>query len=121
MGFHAVVSAVEAVLPHPDAIEKEVADDDAPDPDGKPGYLRVSRDGLYNEFNDSLGLDRVYPAMVALSTLVAALGLLRDDVASIIGAMVIAPLLGPNVAVSLAVTLGDLGLLRRSIQTGLPG
>jgi uncharacterized hydrophobic protein (TIGR00341 family) len=48
-------------------------------------------------------------------------GLLRDNVAVIIGAMVIAPLLGPNVALALASTLGDLALVRRSIATLLTG
>jgi uncharacterized hydrophobic protein (TIGR00341 family) len=46
-------------------------------------------------------------AMVFLATIVAAIGLLRDNVAVLIGAMVVAPLLGPNVGLSLATTLGD--------------
>ena len=40
-------------------------------------------------------LTRVYLGMVILSTVVAAVGLLNDNVAVIIGAMVIAPLLDP--------------------------
>jgi uncharacterized hydrophobic protein (TIGR00341 family) len=54
--------------------------------------------------------------MVALSTVVAAVGLTRGDIAIVIGAMVIAPLLGPNVALSLAATLGDPDLARRSLK-----
>jgi uncharacterized membrane protein len=49
----------------------------------------------------------VFVTMVVLSTIVAAIGLLKDSVAVIIGAMVIAPLLGPNVALALATALGD--------------
>lgn len=59
--------------------------------------------------------------MVVLSTIVAAVGLYYDSVAIIIGAMVIAPLLGPNVAMSLGTTLGDLLLLRHAILTALVG
>jgi len=59
--------------------------------------------------------------MVVLSTMVAAVGLYYNSVAIIIGAMVIAPLLGPNVALSLATTLGDLSLLRRALLTALVG
>ena len=59
--------------------------------------------------------------MTVLSSIVAAVGLLRNDVAVIIGAMVIAPLLGPNVAMSLAATLGDLRLLREATLTNLVG
>jgi len=54
--------------------------------------------------------------MVALSTVVAAVGLIRGDVAIVIGAMLIAPLLGPNVALGLACTLGDGSLARRSLK-----
>jgi uncharacterized hydrophobic protein (TIGR00341 family) len=53
--------------------------------------------------------------------MVAAVGLYYNSVAIIIGAMVIAPLLGPNVALSLATTLGDLSLLRRALLTALVG
>lgn len=123
-GFHVVVFPVEAVLPR-----RKVEDEDAgalptelPEDENDAGkWLRVSREELYNEVTASLGVDRVFVAMVALSATVAAFGLLRDDVAVIIGAMVIAPLLGPNVAMSLAVTLGDIGLLRRAAVTNLVG
>jgi len=82
---------------------------------------RVSREELYHDVSETLGLNRVFLAMTALSSIVAAVGLLRDDVAVIIGAMVIAPLLGPNVAMALATTLGDLDLLRRAIVTNVVG
>jgi hypothetical protein len=59
----------------------------------------------------------VYLAMSVLSTIVATVGLDHNSVAIIIGAMVIAPLLGPNMALSLATTLGDLTLLRRAVLT----
>jgi uncharacterized hydrophobic protein (TIGR00341 family) len=52
---------------------------------------------------------------------VAAVGLYDNSVAIIIGAMVIAPLLGPNVASSLATALGDLALLRQALLTILAG
>ena len=64
---------------------------------------------------------RIYLAMVVLSTIVAAIGLHQNSVAIIIGAMVIAPLLGPNVALALGTTLGDLSLLRRALLTALAG
>jgi len=50
-----------------------------------------------------------------------AIGLLKENVAAIIGAMVIAPLLGPNVALSLATTLGDTDLARRALKANLVG
>jgi uncharacterized hydrophobic protein (TIGR00341 family) len=82
---------------------------------------RISREELYQDIAQGAQISRVYLVTVVLSTVVAAVGLLRDDVAVIIGAMVIAPLLGPNVALALASTLGDLWLARRSIITLLAG
>ena len=40
-----------------------------------------------------------------------AIGLLKDNVAVVIGAMVIAPLLGPNLAMALGTALGDTDLM----------
>jgi uncharacterized membrane protein len=54
--------------------------------------------------------------MVVLSTIVAAVGLARDNAAIVIGAMVMAPLLGPNMALSLATTLGDTKLAFRALR-----
>ncbi|WP_224784954.1 TIGR00341 family protein [Marinihelvus fidelis] len=82
----------------------------------RPSRLRVSREELYDDLCRAARPNIVYIVMVALSTVVAAVGLLRDDVAIVIGAMVIAPLLGPNVALSLAVALGDKGLVKTSLS-----
>lgn len=70
---------------------------------------------------DSAALGPVYLAMVAASTVVAAVGVIRNDVAVIIGAMVIAPLLGPNMALALAAALADTALARRAAVTNLAG
>lgn len=59
---------------------------------------------------DAARCSRPHLTMVVLSTGVAAIGLQRDNVAIVIGAMVIAPLLGPNIALVLGTTLGDLSL-----------
>jgi hypothetical protein len=83
------------------------------------GPRRISREELYEHLAQASRLTGVYVVMVALSTVVAAVGLLRGDVAIIIGAIVIAQLQGPNVALSLACTLGDPVLARRS-QQGWP-
>jgi len=113
-----VVLPVEATLPRADpepvtTPEQAQADKETPQ--------RISREELYEDIKDAARLSRVYLAMVTLSTIVAAVGLYYNSVAIIIGAMVIAPLLGPNVAVSLGTTLGDLSLLRRALLTALAG
>ena len=55
--------------------------------------------------------------MTVLATVVAAIGLTRDNTAAVIGAMVVAPLLGPNMALALGLTLGDGMLVRASLRT----
>ncbi len=74
-----------------------------------------SREALYSEAEKSTLLSTNYMLLLVLSTVVAAIGLVRDNVAVIIGAMVIAPLLGPNLALGLSTALGDLKLMRRSL------
>ncbi len=123
-GFHLVLLPVEAALPRLESQEddgeaEQECDEAEEAPATQPG--RVSREELYNEIVDMLTIDRVFLAMTLLSAVVAAVGLLRDDVAVIIGAMVIAPLLGPNVALAFSTTLGDLDLLRRALLTNVAG
>lgn len=115
--FRSILLPVEAMLPVPappsdtEAIEGEETEAN------KAEAQRVSREELYEDIAQASRLTTTYVVMVALSTVVAAVGLIRGDVAIVIGAMVIAPLLGPNVALSLAMTLGDLDLAKRSLRT----
>ncbi|MGF1612701.1 MAG: TIGR00341 family protein [Gammaproteobacteria bacterium] len=51
----------------------------------------------------------------------AGIGLIENNVAVVIGAMVIAPLLGPNLALSLGTALGDIPLTRKAAKTLLAG
>lgn len=127
-GFRIVLLPVEATIPAPE--EEEAAGDEARgDADAEAAEeaeagipLRVSREELYQDISDAATLRPVYLVTVGLSAVVASVGLIRGDVAIIIGAMVIAPLLGPNVALALASTLGDGTLARvagRAILAGL--
>ncbi|MCA9014919.1 MAG: hypothetical protein KDA77_06255, partial [Planctomycetaceae bacterium] len=107
-GFHVLLFPVEGVLPRlkPEPEKDEQKESDQPE-EKRYGKQRIRRGELYSSVSEGLGITRVFMGLVMLSVVVAAVGLLRDDVAVIIGAMVIAPLLGPNVAMSLATTLGD--------------
>ncbi len=117
-GNRVVILPVEATLPR---AEPESADTPGqPTPEEKTPE-RISREELYEDIKDAARCSRVYMAMVVLSTIVAAIGLRQNSVAVIIGAMVIAPLLGPNMALSLGTTLGDLSLLWRALRTSLTG
>jgi uncharacterized hydrophobic protein (TIGR00341 family) len=101
-----MVLAVETSLPKPaEEIRKEK----------KPAT--AAREALYEGVQKNARLDRNYVVLVILSTVVAAIGLIENSVAVVIGAMVIAPLLGPNLALSLGTALGDISLMRKSAKT----
>lgn len=120
-GFHVTVLPVEAVLPRPKELTEPPEESDAAAENGAQEAGRVSREELFSEVVDRVGVTRIFIGLTVLSAIVASVGLLRDDVAVIIGAMVIAPLLGPNMAMSLATTLGDMDLIKRALATNLVG
>lgn len=89
--------------------------------DEKDQLDRVSQEELYSSIVDSVKFSRDFLILVAVSSVVAAVGLIQDSVAIIIGAMVIAPLLGPNVGLALATTLGDTDLGKTALKSGIAG
>jgi uncharacterized hydrophobic protein (TIGR00341 family) len=111
-----VVLPVEAVLPRSVA-----ADERGQQKTDNKISSGATREELYNQIEKGAHLNSNYIVLVMLSTVVAAIGLLENNIAVIIGAMVIAPLLGPNLALSFAATLGDVTLMRNSLFTNLVG
>lgn len=108
-----IVLGVEAVLPREEnggsdknKNGKSITDSNTP-----------IRESLYEEVEKNARLDLNYIILVILSTVVAAIGLIENNIAVLIGAMVIAPLLGPNLALSLGAALGDIDLLRQAAKT----
>jgi uncharacterized hydrophobic protein (TIGR00341 family) len=121
--FRLVLFPVEACIPRLSDEEERPEEPIEPATEKESGKdaARISREELYSDVVDSARVSRVYIAMVVLSSIVAAVGLLRDNVAVLIGAMVIAPMLGPQVALSLATTLGDFSLGRSALKATLLG
>ena len=125
-GFRLLIFEVQATVPRPE-MEKPKDDDE----DGEPGEAekeekekdpaRIACDELVQKLASGAVVNRIFLMTVVLSTVVAAIGLLRDNVAVIIGAMVIAPLLGPNMTLALATTLGDPKLARRALKVNAAG
>jgi uncharacterized hydrophobic protein (TIGR00341 family) len=119
-GFRIVVVPVEATIPRPE--EPEATREQSPENVADKGKKsRISREELYAEVVETTRVSAVFIVLVMLSSLVATIGMMENSVAVIIGAMVIAPLIGPNVALSLATTLGDTTLARRAIQAAAIG
>ncbi|MDH5544810.1 MAG: TIGR00341 family protein [Gammaproteobacteria bacterium] len=100
------------------SLPRRKKDEDAePSPKG----TSTSREELYNNVEKNARLDSNFLILVFFSTIVAAIGLIEDNVAVVIGAMVIAPLLGPNLALALGTALGDGELIRKALVTNLGG
>ncbi|WP_250123193.1 TIGR00341 family protein [Chroococcidiopsis sp. CCMEE 29] len=122
-GFRIILLSVEATIPQPEISQdtrselKEVKLSQVLDTQGS----RINRQELYANIAKTVVLSWSHILMVLLSTIIAAIGLLRDNATIIIGAMVIAPLLGPNMALSLATTLGDTNLALRALKIGAVG
>lgn len=77
---------------------------------------RLSTEELRDDVGDGARLTRSFVAMSVASALIAALGMQAGQTAVVIGAMVIAPLLGPCMALAMGATVGDRGLGRRAGQ-----
>jgi uncharacterized hydrophobic protein (TIGR00341 family) len=122
-GFRIVLLPVEATIPRP----VEPKNDDADDALKKKNIEsvlkigRISREELYTDIKENANISLVYIVLVVLSSVVASIGILKDSVAIIIGAMVIAPLLGPNMALAFGTTLGDIELIVRAFKANIAG
>lgn len=120
-GFRLILLPVAASLPRLEEPEEGKKQEEAPAREGRAKAPRISREELYALVTDNIKLSGTYFIMVGLSGIVAAVGILNSNVAVVIGAMVIAPLLGPNMALALATTLGDRDLARSALKADLAG
>jgi uncharacterized hydrophobic protein (TIGR00341 family) len=108
-----IIMPVDAVLPR----KEEAADVDK----AKAASGAQTREELYNGIERGARLDSTFLLLVFLSTIVASIGLIENNIAVIVGAMVIAPLLGPNIALAFATSLGDRELIWQALKTNLAG
>lgn len=120
-GFRINIIPVEASLPVEEMETKKSSDVPENSEDKEKKSFRLSREELYEDISTATKMTNVYVVLVILSAIVAAIGLWNNSVAIIIGAMVIAPLLGPNVALSLAAALGDINLAKNALKTNVVG
>ena len=108
-----IIMPVDAVLPR----NEETAESDK----AKAASGTQTREELYNSIERGARLDSTFLLLVFLSTIVASIGLIENNIAVIVGAMVIAPLLGPNIALAFATSLGDRELMWQALRTNLAG
>ena len=105
-----VLQPVDAIMPDPQPLEEK-----------EKSSRTTLREELYVEIERGAQMDQTFIILVLLSTVVAAIGLFNNNVAVIIAAMVIAPLLGPNMALAFGSALGDHELIGRAALCNLVG
>lgn len=114
-GFRVLVLPLEGTLPRPRASTTK---------DGRQlarSAAGVSREEIYAKISEGAVLSGDFAAMALLATIVATIGMVTNNVPAVIGAMVVAPLLGPNMALALGMVLADRELTRAALRTNLVG
>lgn len=120
--FTCYVSRLEAILPTVEQTpETELPDgDDLSPPTALERFFtrdRISTDELYDDLEETLYIRPAYLLTAMLSAIIAGLGMRSGQTAVVIGAMIIAPLLGPTMATALAATVGNGRLGMRAAAT----
>lgn len=117
----ALLFSLQTYIPHiQDEKEetKEKKDSDEPE-NGE--LIRASRHELYAVVQSSSKTNQSFTWFLILSAIVATIGIIKDSPAIVIGAMVIAPLIGPFTSTAFASVLGDYKLMRQSVVTSIYG
>lgn len=88
---------------------------------GRFSGTRISREELRARATDLAPAASTYFGLLIVSTAIATAGLLLDSAATIIGAMVVAPLMGPALTASVGVIVDDEALATRGISLQVIG
>ena len=86
-----------------------------------PQMGREHRVHLVDRLQSNSRFDFDFIALISLSTLIAALGLARDSGAVVIGAMLVAPLMTPLVAMGFALVQGNIRLMKDAFKSVILG
>jgi len=111
--WRVVVLTVEATAPKLEDVDDQSSD--------KQNSTMALREEIYEDVTAGTALTQDFLVLTILSAIVAGIGMNTDNVAVVIGAMVIAPLLGPILAFSFAGALGDLKLMVTSAKSAIVG
>jgi uncharacterized hydrophobic protein (TIGR00341 family) len=114
--LHALLYNIHTYIPRIEETDKQEESRD-----NKAELMRASRQELYNVVHSSSKITHSFTWFLLLSSLVATAGIVKNSAAIVIGAMVIAPLIGPFTSAAFAAILGDYKLMRQSFITSLYG
>uniref|UniRef100_A9A9S7 Hydrophobic protein (TIGR00341 family) n=1 Tax=Methanococcus maripaludis (strain C6 / ATCC BAA-1332) TaxID=444158 RepID=A9A9S7_METM6 len=111
--FRIIVTEPTATVPEIKKEEKVEVEDKTP--------KRVSRHEIIGKIGDVSNLSKEYYSLLFLAAVVASIGIWLDDVALIIGSMIIAPFLSPMISFTFSVAVMDLAFAKKSLKNLLLG
>ncbi|OYR63288.1 TIGR00341 family protein, partial [Halorubrum sp. E3] len=85
------------------------------------GGDRISREELQAKADDLASGLRTYVLMTVISAVIATAGLLLDSPATVVGSMVIAPLIGPAMSAAIGTVVDDEDMFRRGVRMQVLG
>ncbi|MET3683552.1 putative hydrophobic protein (TIGR00341 family) [Alkalibacillus flavidus] len=117
-GFETILFPVNTYLSRQAIQERDnPKEQDEQEDDDQGKLLRASRQELMHTIEKKSKLTLNYTLLIIFSAMVATGGFINDSEAVVIGAMAIAPLIGPAISVSFAAVLGDVFRLWRAFLT----
>ncbi len=112
--YTVVLSAETVVSRHFDELEERYTEEEE-------NGDKIAREELVARASDLAPSRPTYVVMTLVSTIIATAGLLLDSPATVVGSMVIAPLLGPAMSASVGTVVDDEELFRRGVYLQLVG
>ncbi|WP_049982830.1 TIGR00341 family protein [Halorubrum sp. BV1] len=113
---YTVIVAAETVISRRfEALEEEYAEE------SEHGGDRISREELQTKADDLASGISTYVLMTVISAVIATAGLLLDSPATVVGSMVIAPLIGPAMSAAVGTVVDDEDTFRRGVRMQILG
>ncbi|QKG94165.1 TIGR00341 family protein [Halorubrum salinarum] len=113
---YTVIVAAETVISRRfEALEEQYEED------ADHGGDRISREELQAKADDLASGLGTYVLMTVISAVIATAGLLLDSPATVVGSMVIAPLIGPAMSAAIGTVVDDEALFRRGVRMQVLG
>ncbi|TKX42802.1 TIGR00341 family protein [Halorubrum sp. SD690R] len=113
---YTVIVAAETVISRRfEALEEEY------EADAERSGDRISREELQAKADDLASGLGTYVLMTVISSVIATAGLLLDSPATVVGSMVIAPLIGPAMSAAIGTVVDDEALFRRGVRIQVIG
>ena len=112
--YTVVVEAETVISQHFDELTEEYKKSETSE-------TKIAREELQTDAKNLVSGPRTYLTMTIISSVVATAGLLLDSAATVVGSMVIAPLIGPALAASVGTVVDDHELFVRGVRLQASG